>query len=96
MNENAHGASTHEADSQRLVVGDPIRDYPRLAAREYPLGLPDQGALDAAAGHRPLDSPLIVDQHLCPWVERRRADPFDQRRGDDPPALAKPVGRDPL
>ena len=90
MHEEPDGASAHQADVARLLVGDAVGHDPWSLAGEDLAGLLDERALHAPTGHRALDVPPIVDEHLRARVERRRADPLDQHCVDDPPSLSQP------
>ena len=96
VHEDPHGAAAHQADARRLLVRDAVRHDLGLLAGEDPLRLLHQRALHASAGHRALDVPAIVDEHLRARIERGRADPLDQHRVHDPPSLAQPGRGDAL
>ena len=50
LDEDVDLAAAGQADPERHLVGDPVREQPRRAAGEYLLRGEDDVALDAAAG----------------------------------------------
>jgi hypothetical protein len=84
-------ATARQPDVPGLVIGDAELQQTRWLAGQHPLGHLDDGALHAAAGHRPRDLAGLADRHLRARRARRRAAHGDHGRQRDPLALALPA-----
>jgi hypothetical protein len=78
LDENVDLAAARQADSERHLVGDPVRDQPGLPSGEHFLCREDDVVLDAAVRDRTFDAAVLADEELRSDRTRRRAP-----RGDD-------------
>src|SRR5437762_2763019 len=72
LDEDVDLAAARQPDFPRVLVGDPVRDEPRPAARQDLCGLGGDVALDAPAGDRPRQLAALRNRQLRPERARRR------------------------
>ena len=94
LDEDVHDPAAHQPHRSGQLVGDAVGEHagPALAGHDR-LGLHDNRPFDAAAGDRPLDRAVLVDQHHRPGGQRRRALDLDQQRLHETPPLDQPPPR---
>ena len=83
-------AAAGQSHVPRVRVGDPEVHQLRRIAPQDAVGDLGHGALDAAAGHRAGDLPVLVDGHLGARRTRRRALHVDHGCERDPVAALPP------
>ena len=91
VDEDVHLSTARQADVECFLVGDAIRQQPRLAAAEHRLSLLVDRGLDTAARHAARDFSLVGDrQHGARIARRRLLRPDNGRRRNASP-LADPA-----
>src|ERR671931_107321 len=84
-------AAAGQADAEREVVRDPVREQATFAARQHLAGRLDDLALDAATGHRAGELTGLRDDQLRADRARCRATGRDDAGQRDPSPLRAPA-----